>query len=101
MNETNANTDLVRAAPEGALGEQIEALAQAVAGGADREQCRSRASLSRGRRAMAPMAAAPAYSKAAAVNAPMSVPNCWTRGVLMPNSVAATKASRAPRRAGR
>lgn len=53
------------------------------------------------RRDKAPTTAAPAYSRAAVVNAPSPAPSRWTMGVLMPNKAAASKASRPPRKAGR
>jgi hypothetical protein len=51
-------------------------------------------------RRCARIAAAPAYSSAAVLKAPNPAPNRCTKGVLMPKSAAASKASSSPLRAG-
>ena len=61
---------------------------------------RKRASRLAGWRSARPTSAAPAYSKAAVAKAPSPRPKCCTSGVLRPNSSAASRARRPPRKAG-
>ena len=97
---SDALEPLVRCRPQASATGPITAPSAAMATMRGPSARVSAASRSGGWRNTSATAAAPAYSNAAVVKAPSPCPKCCTKGVLRPNSVAASRASEPPLRAG-
>ena len=97
---SDALDPLVRCNPQASATGPTTAPKPAMASSRGRSERRSAASRPGGWRINNATRAAPAYNSAAVVKAPSPCPNLCTRGVLSPNSPAASKASRPPRSAG-